>query len=257
MAAADLIEAGASDGEVARRFRVTRMSVNRWRRAVAGGRWRGGAAWPVQAERGGAAGASGGAGGGPGGGAGMRTSAGRWPASASGCGAGSGWLHWRGWICCCTGSGGVCRSRPARRPSGTRRRSAAWKPVSWPLIKGRRRTWAPGSASKTSRPGRKAAQGLHLGPARSHPGGEGDRRPEHAHLGGRADRRQTRAAPPADLPHLSGPRQAKDGRKGFTEADYARLLEAAHQQLGGPLVMVWDNLNTPISRVMGELIAAR
>jgi transposase len=39
MAAADLIEAGASDREVAKRFRVTRMSVNRWRRALAvGGR---------------------------------------------------------------------------------------------------------------------------------------------------------------------------------------------------------------------------
>jgi len=29
-------------------------------------------------------------------------------------------------------------------------------------------------------------------------------------------------------------------RKGFTEADYARFLDAAHQQLGGPLVLVWD-----------------
>jgi transposase len=37
LAAADLIEAGASDREVARRFRVTRMSANRWRRALAGG----------------------------------------------------------------------------------------------------------------------------------------------------------------------------------------------------------------------------
>src|SRR2546423_14341545 len=37
MAAADLIEAGASDREVARRFRVTRMSANRWRRALAAG----------------------------------------------------------------------------------------------------------------------------------------------------------------------------------------------------------------------------
>jgi transposase len=39
LAAAELIEAGASDGEVARRFRVSRMSANRWRRALqAGGR---------------------------------------------------------------------------------------------------------------------------------------------------------------------------------------------------------------------------
>jgi len=46
-------------------------------------------------------------------------------------------------------------------------------------------------------------------------------------------------------------------RKGFTEADYARLLDAAHQQLGGPLVVVWDNLNAHVSAAMTELIAAR
>jgi len=37
LAAAELIEAGASGREVARRFRVTRMSANRWRRALAAG----------------------------------------------------------------------------------------------------------------------------------------------------------------------------------------------------------------------------
>jgi transposase len=37
LAAADLIEAGASDWQVARRFRVSRMSANRWRRALAAG----------------------------------------------------------------------------------------------------------------------------------------------------------------------------------------------------------------------------
>ena len=50
---------------------------------------------------------------------------------------------------------------------------------------------------------------------------------------------------------------ARTGAKGFTEADYARLLDAAHQQLGGPLVVVWDNLNTHISAAMKELIAAQ
>src|SRR3984885_7628126 len=35
--AAEMIEAGASDREVARRFRVSRMSANRWRRALAAG----------------------------------------------------------------------------------------------------------------------------------------------------------------------------------------------------------------------------
>ena len=35
--AADLIEAGAGDREIAKRLRVSRMSVNRWRRALAAG----------------------------------------------------------------------------------------------------------------------------------------------------------------------------------------------------------------------------
>jgi hypothetical protein len=35
-------------------------------------------------------------------------------------------------------------------------------------------------------------------------------------------------------------RGASGQRKGFTEADYARLLDAAHQQSGGPLVVVWE-----------------
>src|SRR5947209_18531502 len=37
LAAAEWIEEGASDREVAARFRVTRMSANRWRRALAAG----------------------------------------------------------------------------------------------------------------------------------------------------------------------------------------------------------------------------
>jgi transposase len=45
--------------------------------------------------------------------------------------------------------------------------------------------------------------------------------------------------------------------KGFAEADYARLLDAAHQQLGGPIVLVWDNLNAHVSAAMRRLIAAR
>ena len=47
-----------------------------------------------------------------------------------------------------------------------------------------------------------------------------------------------------------------DTRKGFTETDYARLLDAAHQQLDGPVVLVWDGLNTHVSRAMAELVAA-
>jgi transposase len=51
--------------------------------------------------------------------------------------------------------------------------------------------------------------------------------------------------------------EGKDQRKGFTEADYAQLLDAAHKQLGGPVVLVWDNLNTHVSAAMKDLIAAR
>ncbi len=35
------------------------------------------------------------------------------------------------------------------------------------------------------------------------------------------------------------------------------MLDDAHQQLGGSLVVVWDNLNTHVSAAMGELVAAR
>jgi putative transposase len=52
-------------------------------------------------------------------------------------------------------------------------------------------------------------------------------------------------------------RRGNDKRKGFTETHYAQLLDAAHQQLGGPLVVVWDNLTTHVSDAMADLIAAR
>jgi transposase len=52
-------------------------------------------------------------------------------------------------------------------------------------------------------------------------------------------------------------RRRSDQRKGVTETGYAQLLDAAHQQLGGPLVVVWDNLTTHVSDAMADLIAAR
>ena len=54
-----------------------------------------------------------------------------------------------------------------------------------------------------------------------------------------------------------GRRQGIRRRQGLTEADYAALLDAAHQRLGGPIVLVWDNLNTHVSAAMAELVAAR
>ncbi len=35
----------------------------------------------------------------------------------------------------------------------------------------------------------------------------------------------------------------RGGRRSFTWADYRDLLTAAHQQLSGPLVLLWDDLN--------------
>jgi DDE superfamily endonuclease len=51
------------------------------------------------------------------------------------------------------------------------------------------------------------------------------------------------------------------GRRGergsFAEADYLALLDAAHQQLKAPIVLIWDNLNTHISAEIRERMAAR
>jgi len=145
-----LIEAGASDREVARRFRVSRMSVNRWRRAlIAGGRealasrGAGGAKCkltPAQLRE-------------------LETVLQAGPAA-------SGWdedqcwtlariaevigsrfkvgytlagvdllLHRIGW------SVQVPARRAAERDEA---RIAAWREGTWPVVKERRRTWAPG-----------------------------------------------------------------------------------------------------------------
>jgi hypothetical protein len=52
-------------------------------------------------------------------------------------------------------------------------------------------------------------------------------------------------------------RGRKGERRSFAEADYAALLDAVHQQLGGPIVVIRDNLNTHRNAAMRELIAAR
>jgi transposase len=156
LAAADLMEAGASDREVARRFRVSRMSANRWRRAlVAGGR---------------AALASKGPGGGP-----CKLSPGQLRELETVLEAGPaawGWDEDQCWTLARIAE--VVRRRfkvdytlagldlllhrigwsvqvPARRAAERdEAQIARWREESWPVIKGRRRTWAPGWSSKTS-----------------------------------------------------------------------------------------------------------
>jgi putative transposase len=52
-------------------------------------------------------------------------------------------------------------------------------------------------------------------------------------------------------------RGRKNERRSFSERDYIGLIDAAHQQLDGPIVLVWDNLNTHVSAAMRQMIDAR
>jgi putative transposase len=51
-------------------------------------------------------------------------------------------------------------------------------------------------------------------------------------------------------------RGRKGERRSLSEADYATLVTAAHNQLHAPIILVWDNLNTHLSAVMREFIDA-
>ncbi|WP_344174835.1 transposase, partial [Pilimelia columellifera] len=52
-------------------------------------------------------------------------------------------------------------------------------------------------------------------------------------------------------------RGRKGEPKGFAEAQFAEMIDAAHQQLGGPIVLIWDGLPAHKSRRMRKMIAAR
>lgn len=47
------------------------------------------------------------------------------------------------------------------------------------------------------------------------------------------------------------------GRKSFAWTEYRDLLIAVHQQLDGPMILIWDNLNVHKDRRMGAFIAAQ
>ncbi|WP_435798839.1 IS630 family transposase [Streptomyces microflavus] len=49
----------------------------------------------------------------------------------------------------------------------------------------------------------------------------------------------------------------RDGRKSFSWRDYRDLLIAAHQQLGGPIVLIWDNPNVHKAAGRREFAASR
>jgi transposase len=156
LAAAELIEAGAGDREVAQRFRVTRMSANRWRRALAAG---GRAALMSK---------------GPGGGPCKLTGAQvrELEAALEAGPAAWGWVEDQCWTLARIAEVVHRRFRveytlagldlllhrigwsvqvPARQAAERDEAAiAAWKEETWPVIKRRRRTWAPGFASRTN-----------------------------------------------------------------------------------------------------------
>ncbi len=49
----------------------------------------------------------------------------------------------------------------------------------------------------------------------------------------------------------------RDARKSFSWRDYRDLLIAAHQQLGGPIVLFWGNLNVHKAADLREFAEAR
>ena len=51
-------------------------------------------------------------------------------------------------------------------------------------------------------------------------------------------------------------RGRKGERRSMSEADYAGLIAAAHNQLHAPVILIWDNLNTHISAAMHVFVQA-
>lgn len=66
-----------------------------------------------------------------------------------------------------------------------------------------------------------------------------------------------KAGEPSRLIYRPCPDARPDGRKSFSWKDYRDLIQTAHQQLGGPIVLVWDNLNTHLTAGMRRYIADR
>jgi transposase len=52
-------------------------------------------------------------------------------------------------------------------------------------------------------------------------------------------------------------RRRKGDCRSMSEADYARLITAAHRALGAPVIVIWDNLNTHRSKKMRAFTEAR
>ncbi len=66
-----------------------------------------------------------------------------------------------------------------------------------------------------------------------------------------------KASEPPWLIHRPCPDGRLDGRKSFSWKDYRDLIQTAHQQLGGPMVLVRDNVNTHPTAGMRRCITDR
>ncbi|MFE9500872.1 transposase, partial [Streptomyces collinus] len=64
-----------------------------------------------------------------------------------------------------------------------------------------------------------------------------------------------KAGEPSRLIYRPCPDARPDGRKSFSWKDYRDLIQTAYQQLGSPIVLVWDNLNTHLTAGMRGHIA--
>ena len=264
LAAAELIEAGTSDREVARRFRVSRMSANRWRRALAAG----GKQALASKDAGGAR---------------CKLTPAQLRELEAVLDAGPAAWGWQDQCWTLARIGALVRERfavdytlagmdvllhrigwsvqvPARRAAERDEDAiAAWREETWPVI----RTAADLGAWLCFED--ESGQGLR--PPKGRTWGRRGRTPV-VKVTAQGSKRVSIAALIATRPGTAGRAQliyrthldrgsGKHCRKGFTETDYARLLDAAHQQLHGPIVLVWDNLPTHVSRAMRQLIAAR
>ncbi|GAA2815934.1 hypothetical protein GCM10010505_46770 [Kitasatospora aburaviensis] len=69
------------------------------------------------------------------------------------------------------------------------------------------------------------------------------------------------AVRPGSRTRLSHRIRLHTGRKGerrsLSERDYIGLIDGIHHLVKAPIVLVWDRLNTHVSRAMHELVAAR
>lgn len=66
-----------------------------------------------------------------------------------------------------------------------------------------------------------------------------------------------KAGEPSRLIYRPCPDARPDGRKSFSRKNYRYLIQTAHQQLVGPIVLVWETLNTQLTAGMRPYVAER